>query len=398
MFSIGLGEPALVSAETGEGLLELEQALFQGIPEEAKQQALGLKASRQARFQQILESARASSQEDSDYQQFEKEMRKKYPRPEEVSEFDSPGLLKKPIRVSFLGRPNVGKSSLINRLLNVERLLVHEAPGTTRDCVWTRTEIDSRSFEFVDTAGYLNPSKEQEWQGKVFAGVARALAACDVAVFVLDTRSALTTKDYSILQKVVRSGKGLVLAVNKWDLFDGRLRAKFEHYYRRQIEKCLAELNGPPLVKVSALQDANFNELLREVISVDEKMGVRVPTGRLNSWLADVKKLSKLPNRGLRQLALKVIYQTETRPPTFVLFVNDKDLASASYLAFLRRKLAEQFDLRGVCLRLRLAETKRTLRERLSDKQQPLQPAKGRGKDRAKGRGREDWEAALEGD
>jgi len=257
-----------------------------------------------------------------------------------------------PRRVALVGRPNVGKSSLLNMLAGQQRVLVDPAAGTTRDPVDELIELGGKSWRFVDTAGIRR--RLAGTQGVDFYASLRtagALERAEVAVVLVDASEPLTEQDLRILSMVIDAGRALVIAFNKWDLVgeDRRLRLDAE------IDRQLHTARWAPRVNVSALTGRRVDRLVPALETALAGWETRVPTGRLNAWLADVVAATPPPVRGGRQPKVLFATQTGIRPPHFVLFTTG--FLEASYRRFIERRLREEFGFAGspvrVSLRLR---------------------------------------------
>jgi len=256
------------------------------------------------------------------------------------------------IRVAIVGRPNVGKSSLLNRLLGEERVMVSEVAGTTRDSVDTRLVVDERRYLLVDTAGIRRRGKAR-LAAEVFS-VQRARAAverCDVALLVLDAAAGFAAQDAHIAGYVLEAHKPLVVVVNKWDLISDREPAA--RGWQEEIERRLRFLKAPPLALVSALTGQRVSRLLERVDRLYEAASQRVPTPELNAWLQDAAR----PERGAPYLGRRIRFfyatQTGVRPPGFVLFCNDARRVHFSLRRYLDNSLRRRFGFDSVPLRLR---------------------------------------------
>jgi GTP-binding protein len=247
-----------------------------------------------------------------------------------------------PRRVALVGKPNVGKSSLLNRLAGEERAVVDATAGTTRDPVDSLVTVDDEVWRFVDTAGIRRRVKEASG-AEYYASLrtAGALEAAEVAVVLVDASEPLTEQDMKILGMVREAGRALVLAFNKWDLVDEDRRYQLE----REIDRDLATYGWAPRVNVSARTGRSVDRLgpaLRTALAGWEQ---RVSTGRLNQWLSDIVAATPPPVRGGRQPKLLFATQAGTCPPRFVLFTTG--FLEPGYRRFLERRLREDFGFVG---------------------------------------------------
>jgi GTPase len=258
-----------------------------------------------------------------------------------------------PRRVALIGRPNTGKSSLLNRLAGEQRALVHEAAGTTRDPVDEVLTLSGKQWRFVDTAGVRRRFRES--QGADYYAALRtagALERAEVAVVLVDASEPLTEQDLRIISMVIDAGRALVIAYNKWDLVD----EERQHYLEREIDRQLHTARWAPRVNISALTGRNTGRLVRALETALGGWETRVPTGRLNGWLNDVVAATPPPGRGGRQPKVLFATQAGTRPPHFILFTTG--FLEASYRRFLERRLREEFGFDGspVHLSMRIRE------------------------------------------
>ena len=258
-----------------------------------------------------------------------------------------------PVAIAIVGRPNVGKSSLLNALFGEERVIVSEIPGTTRDAIDTEIVWNGRPVTLIDTAGIRR-------RGRVASGpdserfsalrALRALGRCDVAILVLDSVDGLTRQDAHVAGYVVEEGKGLVVALNKWDLVE-KQTATFDEYVAA-VRREAPFLDFAPVVAISARTGQRVGRVLDAALEIAAQRRRRVPTGELNRLLADATfRQTPPPVKGIRP---KFYYATQASvaPPTFVLFVSDADAVHFSYARYLENRIREAFDFGGTPLRL----------------------------------------------
>jgi GTP-binding protein len=265
------------------------------------------------------------------------------------------------VAVAVVGRPNVGKSSLVNRLLREERMVVSEMPGTTRDAVDTVLRWHRRNFRIVDTAGIRRPGRVAR-AGQIEAVsvvvARRAIERADVAVLVIDAVEGPTDQDAAIAGEADRAGCGMIIAANKWDLLKGR-GAEFVRAFDDDLRFKLKFLDYAPLLHISARTGEKTPKLLELIDRVAESRRQRVPTGELNRFVEAVTAVH--PPAGEGRKAIKVLYaaQTSVEPPTIVLFTNVASALHFSYERFLINRLREAFGFVGTPIRLHVRKRRR---------------------------------------
>jgi GTP-binding protein len=261
------------------------------------------------------------------------------PDPPEVS-FDYPD--DGPRRVALLGKPNVGKSSLLNRLAGTDRVVVDSVAGTTVDPVDEDIELGGVTWTFVDTAGIRKRAKEAS--GHEFFATLRTQSALDkaeVAVVLIEVNEPIAEQDIRIMQMVVDSGRAMIIGYNKWDLLDEDRR----YYLDREIERDLVQFQWVPRVNISAKTGRHMERLVPALETALNSWDTRVPTGRLNAFLGEVVASHPHPVRGGKQPRILFATQASTRPPRFVVFASG--FLEAGYRRFLERRLREEFGFEG---------------------------------------------------
>jgi len=291
LWSLGLGEPYPVSALHGRGSGDLLDALLAALPEAP------------------------------------------------ADRFEEPG---GPRRVALVGRPNVGKSSLLNRLTGEDRAMVDPVAGTTVDPVDSLVEIGSEIWRFVDTAG-LRRRVSHATGAEYYASLrtAAAIEAAEVAVVLLDASEPITEQDQRVISTVIETGRALVIAFNKWDLVDADRRERLD----KEIDRELLRVRWAPRVNVSALTGRSVDRLAPALRTALESWERRVPTGRLNSWLGELIAATPPPVRGGKQPRVLFATQAATKPPRFVLFTTG--FLEPAYRRFVERRLREDFGFPG---------------------------------------------------
>jgi len=313
-YALGLGDPVQISAEHGEGLSELYEALRAVMPEPTD------------------DDAALDEPEDSDAT-----------------------LATRPIRVAIVGRPNAGKSTLINHLFGAERLLTSPEAGTTRDAIAVDITWKGREFRVFDTAGLRRRSRIEEKLEKLsVADALRAVRFAEVVVLLMDAQNRFEEQDLRIADLIEREGRALVIAVSKWDLVDNQpgqmsaLRGEADHW--------LPQVAGVPVVAVSGLLGEGVNRLMQAIVDAHAVWNKRVPTSALNRWFEQAISANPPPAVSGRRLKLNYITQTKARPPSFVLFCSRADAVPQAYLRYLTHSLRQAFDLPGTPVRITLRE------------------------------------------
>ena len=257
-----------------------------------------------------------------------------------------------PLKLAIVGRPNAGKSTLVNRLLGRERLLTGPEAGITRDAIAVDWEWDGRPVKLWDTAGMRRKAKVKEKLEKLaVADGLRAVRFAEVVVVLLDATEPLKKQDLIIASRAAEEGRAVVIAVNKWDLVKDK--GAYAKELERAVDRLLPQIVGAPLVTLSAKTGDGVEELMPAVIGVYEVWNRRIPTARLNTWLADSVARHPPPAPGGRRIKLRYITQSNARPPTFVVFSPRAAELPDDYRRYLVKSLREAFDLWGTPIRLK---------------------------------------------
>jgi len=261
------------------------------------------------------------------------------------------------IKVAVVGRPNVGKSSLVNRLLGQERHIVSDVPGTTRDSIDSRVTIEGRDYVLIDTAGLRKRARVKEsLEYYTTLRTIRAMQRCDVAMVLLDANEGLNVQELKILEEVAEAGKGMVLVVNKWDTFekDGRTA----DHYTRQLHEAMPVYAYLPIIFISALTGQRVVKAMSLVDSVYAEYTRRIGTSELNGFLEEIVNRQPPPAVKGKWIKFYYITQPSVSPPTFVIFSNHPKLIQEPYLRYLTNRMRERFGFTGVPLKIRLKPRK----------------------------------------
>lgn len=259
------------------------------------------------------------------------------------------------IKVAVIGKPNVGKSSLINRILGENRVIVSDIAGTTRDAIDTKYEKDGQKYTFIDTAGMRKRGKIDEAIERY--SVVRSLAAidrCDVVLILIDANEGVTEQDTKIAGYAHNQGKASIIVVNKWDLVEKETNTMSN--YQNDVRNGLAYMMYAPVAFVSAKTGARLEKLFELIKYVNEQHAMRISTGVLNDVLNEAIAKVQPPSDKGKRLKIMYITQASTKPPTFVLFVNDKELAHFSYIRYIENQIRSTFGLEGTPVKFIIRE------------------------------------------
>jgi GTPase len=324
-FTLGLGEPLAISAEHNEGISDL---IMESL----------------ARLTPIAEPKRSDSQIDEYAEE-----------PSKDEEYDAAVDPMRPLRICVVGRPNAGKSTLVNTILGEERMITGPEAGITRDAIAIDFVYRERPLKLFDTAGLRRKSRIEEKPEQLAAGdTIRAIRFAEVVVLLVEAGRAFEHQDLQIAELVASEGRALVIGINKWDtVVDKQKRLKD---FREEVEKTLPQVKGVMIEPISAQSGHGIGRLMHSVFTTYETWNKRIGTPALNRWLGEATERHAPPAVSGRRLKLRYITQPNARPPTFVLFTTRADAVPISYVRYLTNSLRDAFDLPAVPIRLQLRQ------------------------------------------
>lgn len=260
-------------------------------------------------------------------------------------------------RIAIIGKPNVGKSSIINKLLGEDRVIVSDIAGTTRDAVDTEIVRNGREYVFIDTAGLRRKSKiKEDIERYSIIRTVSAVERCNVAVLVIDATEGITDQDAKIAGIAHDRGKGMIIAVNKWDAIEKNDKTIYK--FTEEIRNKLSYMPYAELLFISAQTGQRLSKLFETIDAVIENHSLRIATGVLNEIMSEAVAMQQPPSDKGKRLKLYYITQVSVKPPTFVIFVNDKELMHFSYTRYIENRIRESFGFRGTPLKLIIRERK----------------------------------------
>ncbi len=319
-YSLGFGEPLRISAEHGEGMADLVHPLRQYIEigvdnEHYDEPAINVDISNTSGF------------------------------------YSSKNAKSKPLQIAVIGRPNAGKSTLINQIVSEERFLTGPEAGITRDAISVLKEWNGVKVRIFDTAGIRKRSKVQEKLEKLSVSDAlRAIMFAEVIILLLDSEIPFEQQDLRIADLIEREGRAVVIAINKWDLEENKSKKIVD--LKEKCVRLLPQLRGVPLIFISSLTGRGLDKLLEAILDVHQVWNKRLPTAALNRWMAGVLEHHPPPARQGKRIKLRYITQVKTRPPAFIVMCSFPDSLPESYSRYLVNNLREQFDMPGIPIRL----------------------------------------------
>ncbi len=261
------------------------------------------------------------------------------------------------IRVAIVGKPNVGKSSIINKLLGEERLIVSDIAGTTRDAVDTPVRYNGKDYMFIDTAGLRRKNRvKEDLEHYMIVRTVSAVERADVAVLVIDAAEGVTEQDAKIAGIAHDRGKAVIIAVNKWDAVEKDDKTIYR--FTEKVRNVLAYMPYAELLFISAKTGQRMNKLFETIDMVSENHAMRVATGVLNEIMSEAVAMQQPPSDKGKRLRLYYITQASVKPPTFVIFVNDKELMHFSYTRYIENQIREAFGFKGTPLKFIIRERK----------------------------------------
>lgn len=326
--SLSLGEVIPMSAEHGIGTGDLYQALCPYFTNEL-----------------------ITNEENPDFSEFE------INKTDNEAHQEKSTIKNKHIQVAIVGRPNVGKSTLINKLIGENRLLTADMPGVTRDAIGIDWSYEGHPIKLIDTAGIRRRSRVTESTEKLaILDTDKSIQYTEVAILVIDATCSFEKQDLTIAENISREGRAIVIALNKWDLIQDKTKLIKE--LQETIETHLSQIKGVPLIPISAEKGKNLETLMDSVLEIYQLWNKRISTAQLNKWLEFVISAHPAPAINGRRIKIKYMTQIKTRPPTFALFASQSDELPGSYTRYLVNNLRKDFNLPGIPIRIQIKGSK----------------------------------------
>ncbi len=331
-YSLGFGEPVAISAEHGQGLADLHAIVSKAVDAAAEKAA---SEAPPAALDQMPEVDVDLPEDDGS---------------------NEDGVMKRwdpsrHLNVAIIGRPNAGKSTLINRMVGEERLLTGPEAGITRDSILVPWEYEGRVINLVDTAGMRRKARiEAKLEKLAVSDSLRSIQYAEVVVLLLDAQIPFEKQDLALADLVEREGRAMVIAVNKWDTVEDKNLKLAE--LREQCERFLPQLKGIPLVTISGLQGRNIDKLMQAIFAIERRWNGHVSTAKLNRWLSAMTESHPPPAVSGRRLKLRYMTQAKIRPPSFIIFCSRPEAVPNAYQRYLVNGLREAFDLPGTPIRM----------------------------------------------